>query len=48
MSYTLEDFQLNLRVDKRTNMQIVKKVGEDTMNVIWFKGVCNYIHKALS
>lgn len=38
MSYTLGDFQLNLRVnDERTNMQIGEKVGEDSMNAISLK-----------
>lgn len=40
MSYTLGALQLNLRVnDERTNMQIVGRVGEDSMNVISLK-VC--------
>lgn len=38
MSYTLGDFQLNLIVDdERTNMQIVGKVGEDSVNAISLK-----------
>lgn len=43
MSYTLGDFQLNLRVDdERPNMQIVGKVGKDAMNAFSLK-VCEII-----